>query len=435
MSNGLAVRQKTEETLPEEVEKLLATGDLKDLTTQQRIIVYKSRCDAAGLDPRGRPFEFISMQGKLVLYAKKECAEQLNGIHGISHKILSRNHDKEGGIYEVSVSAAMRDGRSTEDIGVVAVPNLKGEALANAYMKAITKAKRRATLSLCGLGDVIDESELDTMVNVRTVEEDGSPKKITNNTDFGAGKYCSLEEGVEALRVIAEYRDARESQWLDRWTNTATGEIPDGLKELCPMRTYPVDNHLAKQAVKTRRLAQDCMDMSGLRPYQEGRLTGIIWHRSDEDKAWMNREMKLYFDELERTATDALLRVHPELFSEDKAEEPPVAVAVAQPESAPQSEWGKWLVEQVDSFNKDMAPAPPVKAQQVANHLVNEGISDGRIQKPEIETGGKRDNKKVGDVLKNMWNKNAADLMDRVGKYLAAKAIEIAKPDTEVGQS
>jgi hypothetical protein len=430
MSNGIAVRQKTEEPLPEAVEKLLATGDLKDLTTQQRIVVYKSRCDAAGLDPRGRPFEFISMQGKLVLYAKKECAEQLNGIHGISHKILSRNHDKEGGIYEVSVSAAMRDGRSTEDIGVVAVPNLKGEALANAYMKAITKAKRRATLSLCGLGDVIDESELDTMVNVRAVEEDGSPKKITNNTDYGSGKYCSPQEALVCLEAIKNYRDTRESQWLDRWTNSATGEIPDGLKELCP-RDFPIDDHLAKQAVKTKRLAQDCMDTTGLKYAQEGRLTGILWHRSDEDRAWLEREMKLYFDELERTATDALLRVHPDLFAEDKAEEAPVAVVVAKPEAAPMSEWGKWLVEQVDAFNKDVAPSSPVKAQQVANHLVNQGVADGFIEKAAIETNGKRDNKKVGEVLKQLWNEDAEDLMEGVGRYLADKALELSKAVTK----
>src|SRR5690606_25662498 len=39
---------------------------------------------------------------------------------------------------------------------------LKGEALANLRMKAVTKAKRRVTLSICGLG-ILDESELDTL--------------------------------------------------------------------------------------------------------------------------------------------------------------------------------------------------------------------------------------------------------------------------------
>jgi hypothetical protein len=37
---------------------------------------------------------------------------------------------------------------------------LKGEARANAELKAVTKAKRRATLSICGLG-WLDETEVD----------------------------------------------------------------------------------------------------------------------------------------------------------------------------------------------------------------------------------------------------------------------------------
>ena len=36
---------------------------------------------------------------------------------------------------------------------------LKGEVRANAILKAVTKAKRRATLSICGLG-WLDESEV-----------------------------------------------------------------------------------------------------------------------------------------------------------------------------------------------------------------------------------------------------------------------------------
>ena len=42
--------------------------------------------------------------------------------------------------------------------------NLKGEALANAMMKAETKAKRRATLSICGLA-LLDELEVETIPN------------------------------------------------------------------------------------------------------------------------------------------------------------------------------------------------------------------------------------------------------------------------------
>lgn len=46
--------------------------------------------------------------------------------------------------------------------GAVAIASLKGDGLANALMKAETKAKRRLTLSMCGLG-MLDETELETI--------------------------------------------------------------------------------------------------------------------------------------------------------------------------------------------------------------------------------------------------------------------------------
>src|SRR4029077_13307885 len=46
--------------------------------------------------------------------------------------------------------------------GAVSIKGLGGQLLANAYMKAETKAKRRGTLSICGLG-WMDETEADSI--------------------------------------------------------------------------------------------------------------------------------------------------------------------------------------------------------------------------------------------------------------------------------
>src|SRR5271169_5176937 len=113
MSTGIAVRPT--EPLPEAVEQVLVHGDLSKLSTQERLKFYIARCQAANLDPRGRPFEYISLQGKLVLYARKECAEQLNGLHGISHKVSGVNIDEKSQLIEVTVEASM-GGRTTFDI-------------------------------------------------------------------------------------------------------------------------------------------------------------------------------------------------------------------------------------------------------------------------------------------------------------------------------
>ena len=158
MDNVLAVRHEMDDTLL----SLVANGDAAKLTADQKLQYFKARCDAAGLDYRAQPFQFISMNGKLVLYALKAATDQLASKHGIKLEIQSQA--TENGLRTVVVRAIAQDGRQTDEIGVVPVDGIKGADLANAFMKAVTKAKRRAVLSLCGLG-MMDESELDTVIH------------------------------------------------------------------------------------------------------------------------------------------------------------------------------------------------------------------------------------------------------------------------------
>ena len=72
------------------------------------------------------------------------------------------------------VVAKARDahGRTDAATGAVAFgDDLKGEARANAVMKAETKAKRRVTLSLAGLG-FVDESEVGSIPSAQIVNVD-----------------------------------------------------------------------------------------------------------------------------------------------------------------------------------------------------------------------------------------------------------------------
>jgi len=140
--------------------KLVGGGDTSSLSGEQKLAYYRARCDAAGLDSRTAPFQFMKLQGKETLYATKGATDQLASLHGIRVEIQSQ--ETALGVRTVHVRAIAKDGRQTDDIGVVAVDGLKGSDLCNAYMKAVTKAKRRAILSLCGLG-MIDETELETV--------------------------------------------------------------------------------------------------------------------------------------------------------------------------------------------------------------------------------------------------------------------------------
>ena len=124
----------------ETLEKVLIQGDLSKLSSQERLMYYNRVCTSLGLNPLTRPFDYITLNGKLTLYAKRDCTDQLRKLHDISIKITSR--EKMDDLYIVTAQGINKDGRIDESIGAVSIENLKGEALANSLMKSETKAKR-----------------------------------------------------------------------------------------------------------------------------------------------------------------------------------------------------------------------------------------------------------------------------------------------------
>jgi hypothetical protein len=167
---AVVLTTSTPAVLPEILEQVLIGGDLSGLTSQQRADYYGAVCRALGLNPLTKPFEYLTLNGKLRLYALRDCADQLRRLHGISISIVNRERLQD--LYIVTARAKDKTGREDESTGAVALGTLKGDALANALMKAETKAKRRVTLSLAGLG-WLDETELDTIPQVRVGEPNG----------------------------------------------------------------------------------------------------------------------------------------------------------------------------------------------------------------------------------------------------------------------
>ena len=141
------------------IEKVMVRGDLSSLSATERVNYYNQVCQSLGLNPLTRPLEFVRLQGKETLYARKDATDQLRRIHGVSIEITKRERIED--VYVVQAKATSKDGRYDEATGAVTIGGAKGDALANALMKAETKAKRRVTLSICGMG-ILDESELET---------------------------------------------------------------------------------------------------------------------------------------------------------------------------------------------------------------------------------------------------------------------------------
>lgn len=140
------------------MESVLLKGDISKLTPDERVSYYNAVCNSMGLNPLTKPLEFIVLNGKMQLYALRTCTDQLRKLNGVSLEIVSR--DISDDVLTIHVRAKLPDGRHDEELGAVAFPSsLKGEARANAELKCVTKAKRRATLSICGLG-WLDETEV-----------------------------------------------------------------------------------------------------------------------------------------------------------------------------------------------------------------------------------------------------------------------------------
>jgi hypothetical protein len=139
------------------IERVVIKGDLSKLTPEQKSNYYFKVCESLGLNPLTKPFAYITLSGKEVLYALRDCTDQLRNIHGVSVEALSESQRE--GIYIVTAKVRNAKGRTDVATGAVSITNLRGELLANTLMKAETKAKRRATLSICGLG-FLDETEV-----------------------------------------------------------------------------------------------------------------------------------------------------------------------------------------------------------------------------------------------------------------------------------
>ncbi len=198
-----ALAKPAELSLPEKVEQVIIGGDLAVLSAEERVSYVKTVCRSMGINWLTNPFAYIQLNNRLVLYALKGCTDQLRKVHGISltgPPVIEFEH----GLCTVTVGVCDRTGRIDGDVGCVKTEGLSGDALANSIMKATTKSKRRATLSICGLG-MLDESELDTMTGYGTLTPGG--RVMTVNAEPDVPRRIGSKAAAQAVadRKIAEH--------------------------------------------------------------------------------------------------------------------------------------------------------------------------------------------------------------------------------------
>ncbi len=241
------------------IEQVVMQGDLSKLTGEQRVVYYNKVCESCGLNPFTTPFAYINLNGKLTLYAKKDATEQLRQIRGIS--IVSLESQLMDDLYIVKAYAETKDGRKDASTGAVTLGNLKGDSRANAIMKAETKAKRRVTLSISGMGWV-DESEIESIPNAKCVDIDLRTGEIKGETVQIAHKNKISTEQAAELKMIIDDCDPKYKAWFyERLKQSFNSEnISDFPIELYEkMRAAAVKNmnaHFDKQRAEYDKIAE-----------------------------------------------------------------------------------------------------------------------------------------------------------------------------------
>ena len=183
------------EEIGEKLKHALIMGDLSSLTNQEKVQYYNKTCESLGLNPLTKPFAYIKLQGKETLYATKNATDQLRKVYSVS--IIDCEQKQIGDLLIVTVKAQDKDGKTDIDVGALPTSGLKGDNLANAIMKAVTKAKRRVTLSICGLG-MLDETEIETIPKGQ-VQLSESPREEAPKLDT---KYYDISDFPSDLRDI-----------------------------------------------------------------------------------------------------------------------------------------------------------------------------------------------------------------------------------------
>jgi hypothetical protein len=217
MAADLAVRGSTTQG----VESALIEGDLGKLSDADRVAYYLKVCESLGLNPLTKPFDYLRLNGKLILYARKDCTEQLRSLRNITVDRVDFAFNE--GLVIVTTYLRTPAGRVDSAIGAVAIQGLQGEARANALMKAETKSKRRATLSIAGLG-ILDESEIETIpgaqVESMSVRETATGGRLlTMHEPAPADELARLREEIatwhEHRPLLVGSVEAKKGPWQD----------------------------------------------------------------------------------------------------------------------------------------------------------------------------------------------------------------------------
>ena len=145
-------------------------GNMERLSEAEKERVVSAYCRALDLNPLSQPITFVKMPGRgEVPYVNRGATDQLAAKHRLNRRTIRGPECVDIGGTKVvlcQVEVTHPNGRSETALATLPM----GDPV-NVYMKCETKAKRRGTLSILGLG-LLDEMELETIPGAERVQAD-----------------------------------------------------------------------------------------------------------------------------------------------------------------------------------------------------------------------------------------------------------------------
>lgn len=181
------------------LQKVIINNDLSNLSPIEKVQYIKHVCNSLSLNPLTKPIQLIKFQGREIMYFAKDATEQLRKINNVSVDRLESKLINDS-IYIVTAYASIDGKRTDSATGVISILGMKGEMLSNAMMKAETKAKRRVTLSICGLGHM-DECEVKSLIGSQNININYQDNDNVNNINEDI-KLINECKTYEELKIV-----------------------------------------------------------------------------------------------------------------------------------------------------------------------------------------------------------------------------------------
>jgi hypothetical protein len=245
--------QLDQETMTKMVESYVTTGDVSRLSPADRTKLYFGLCEATGLNAATNPILSLKLNGKEIFYFGRGATDQMAAKHRLNREIVEGPELRDIGGKKIVYAKC----RATHPNGRVetAVATLLFADASSDYMKCETKAKRRATLAILGLG-MLDELEIDaiqeqTRVNLAVSAGNGSkePAAYKPADDLSAPEHRHLivriqsstadqmpqlyadihamEQGKRRTAAVAAFRTvAQEHRWKPEKPAKPDAEAP-----------------------------------------------------------------------------------------------------------------------------------------------------------------------------------------------------------------